>query len=154
VSEPMTDLDWWAATRYPSTDDDWTPSPRAGRHAFDEDAAETPIFHALTTGAWRSRRPAEQPVPAARPPAARRPGPDAVEAFRRDPLTMPIPARSGTATEVARRAAFGAHALRSERHEQPPHPREHPGAREQHGRRDVSDSGRHHRTRPSISTLL
>jgi hypothetical protein len=66
--------------------------PFPGRHASrTEIAAETPIFHALTVGGWRSRRhepeapvPAEQPVPQA-PPA------DPVAEFRRDPLTAPIP---------------------------------------------------------------
>lgn len=42
-----------------------------GRHALDEDAALTPIFSAV--------RRAVQPVP------------DEVYAFRRDPLTAPIP---------------------------------------------------------------
>lgn len=42
------------ATRYSTTDDDW--SPATGRHAFDEDAELTPIFHALTRGGWRARQ--------------------------------------------------------------------------------------------------
>lgn len=192
MSEPMTDLDWWAATRYPSAEDDWAPVAPADRHAFNEVAAETPIFHALSTGAWRSKQPAAQqprhveparaaqparPAPPARsvPPARSAPSrsvqparpvsparpeplravPDPVEAFRRDPLTMPIPKLPAAATassaytayaEVARRAAFGAggrsaHALPPERTARPE-------------RREVSDSGRHHRRRPSISSLL
>ncbi len=40
-----------------------------GRHAFDEDAALTPIFHALSRG-------------------------DEVAEFRRDPLTAPIPVQA------------------------------------------------------------
>lgn len=40
-----------------------------GRHAVDEDAALTPIFHALSRG-------------------------DAVAEFRRDPLTAPIPVQA------------------------------------------------------------
>lgn len=72
-----------------------------GRHAFDEDAALTPIFHALTRGGWRSR----QHEPAAPPP-------DAVDAFRRDPLTAPIPVQAfenvAASVIAGRRAAAGA----------------------------------------------
>jgi hypothetical protein len=163
VSEPMTDLDWWAATRYPSADEDWTPARPTGRHAYDEDAAETPIFHALSTGAWRTR--SHEPAPPSRssPPArsaqpsrgSSRPAPDPVEAFRRDPLTMPIPEQAAASTEAARRAAFGAAAPRAER-SQPAPSREPERTRqpEPFGRREVSDSGRHHRRRPPISSLL
>jgi hypothetical protein len=204
VSEPMSDLDWWAATRYPSVDDDWRPSSSStGRHAINEDAAETPIFHALSTGAWRTREPS---APPAQPPrgAQRRtvhehPAADPVEAFRRDPLTMPIPTRmagpsaSTASTEAARRAAFGAHALRPDRPQpertrrperRQPEPRQPERRRPERSRQAersweseravprqpesrypeytpnparreaVSDSGRHRRRRPSISSLL
>jgi hypothetical protein len=77
VSELMTDLDWWAATRYPSADEEWAPS--SGRHSYDDDATMTPIFHALTRGGWRSRQ--HEPARAV----------DPVDEFRRDPLTAPIP---------------------------------------------------------------
>ncbi|WP_300018131.1 hypothetical protein [Pseudonocardia sp.] len=80
---------------------------RSGRHAFDEDAALTPIFHALNRGGWRGR----QQEPAARPA-------DAVDEFRRDPLTAPIPVQSLAAptrpahpTPPARRRRPAAHAL-------------------------------------------
>ena len=54
MSEPVTDLDWWAATSYPNADEDWGPAD--GRHAYNEDAALTPIFHALTRGGWHNRQ--------------------------------------------------------------------------------------------------
>ncbi|MFR9805812.1 hypothetical protein ACL02T_26505 [Pseudonocardia sp. RS010] len=78
--------------------------PFPGRHASrTEIAAETPIFHALTVGGWRGR----QSEPAARPaPATRRSGRrsvDAIEDFRRDPLTAPIPVQAYTT--LAGRAA-------------------------------------------------
>ena len=79
MSELVTDLDWWAATRYPSADDEW--GPASGRHADNDDAALTPIFHALTRGGWRSRQ--HEPAHAA----------DPVDEFQRDPLTAPIPVR-------------------------------------------------------------
>ncbi len=47
----------------------------AGRHALDEDAELTPIFSALTRGGWRQQQRVDS----------------AVEQFRRDPLTAPIP---------------------------------------------------------------
>jgi hypothetical protein len=81
VSELVTDLDRWVATRYPNADEDW--GPAGGRHAYNEDAALTPIFHALTRGDRRSRR----YEPAAPPRTA-----DPMDEFRRDPLTAPIPA--------------------------------------------------------------
>jgi hypothetical protein len=83
VSEQVTDLDWLAATRYPNADEEW--GPVEGRHAYNEDAALTPIFHALTRGGWQSR----QHEPAAAPHPA-----DPVDQFRRDPLTAPIPAQA------------------------------------------------------------
>jgi hypothetical protein len=81
---------------------------RSGRHAFDEDAALTPIFHALNRGGWRGR----QQEPAARPV-------DAVDEFRRDPLTAPIPVQVFAAADrpatrpapPARRRSRAAHAL-------------------------------------------
>jgi hypothetical protein len=87
VSELVTDRDWWAATRYPTADDDW--GPTFGRHAYNEDAALTPIFHALTRGGLRSR----QHEPAA----------DPVDRFRRDPLTAPIPVQAPVSTPTRRR---------------------------------------------------
>lgn len=89
----------------------------SGRHVLDEDAALTPIFHALNRSGWRERQ---------RPEPVR--GRDEVDEFRRDPLTAPIPVQafSAAATPSAalprtpprrRRAArqtpsdSGAHAL-------------------------------------------
>lgn len=57
----------------------------AGRHAVDEDAVLTPIFHALARGGVRGRA-AER---AARPARSH----DVAE-FRRDPLTAPIPVQA------------------------------------------------------------
>ena len=94
MSELMTDLDWWAATRYPNADEEW--GPAAGRHAYNEDASLTPIFHALTRGGWRSR----QTEPAAAPP---RGADDPVDEFHRDPLTAPIPAQPLASTPRRRR---------------------------------------------------
>jgi hypothetical protein len=94
VSELVTDLDWWAATRYPSADDEWGPDD--GRHAYNEDAALTPIFHALTRSGWRSRQ--HQPAY----------GPDPVDEFRRDPLTAPIPVQA-PASARGRRSESGRH---------------------------------------------
>ncbi len=85
MSEMLTDLDWQAATRYPNVDEEW--GPAAGRHAYNEEAALTPIFHALTRGGWRSR----QHEPAAGFP---RSAADPVDEFRRDPLTAPIPVQT------------------------------------------------------------
>jgi hypothetical protein len=48
-----------------------------GRHALDEDAIQTPIFHALARGGLRQRQQAHVA--------------DSLEEFRRDPLTAPIP---------------------------------------------------------------
>jgi hypothetical protein len=92
VSDLVTDLDWWVATRYPSAEEDW--GPAEGRHAYDEEAALTPIFHALTRGGWRRR----QHEPAAPPSAA-----DPVDEFRRDPLTAPIPVQAYRSTPARRR---------------------------------------------------
>lgn len=113
MSELLTDLDWWAATRYPNIDDDW--SPAGGRHAYNEDAALTPIFHALTRGGRRSLQ--HEPVAAPRP-ADPRPA-DAVDQFRRDPLTAPIPVQALASPPAGR------------------------------PRREQPETGRHHRTRES-----
>jgi hypothetical protein len=94
VSEMLTDLDWQAATRYPNVDEEW--GPAAGRHAYNEEAALTPIFHALTRGGWRSR----QHEPAAVSP---RSAADPVDEFRRDPLTAPIPVQTMPAAPPRRR---------------------------------------------------
>jgi hypothetical protein len=60
-------------------DGGWDLSP--GRHAFQEDAALTPIFHAL----------ARSGVPQRRHPSAPTAPVDPVDAFHQDPLTAPIP---------------------------------------------------------------
>ena len=93
MSEMVTDLDWWAATRYPNADEDW--GPTVGRHAYVEDAGLTPIFHALTRGGWRSRQ--HDPVVPTRTTA------DPVDEFRRDPLTAPIPVQALGSTPSRRR---------------------------------------------------
>ncbi len=91
MSELMTDLDWWAATRYPNADEEW--GPAEGRHVYNEDAALTPIFHALTRGGWRDRQHEPAPAPAPYPAPA-----DAVDEFHRDPLTAPIPVQPPAST--------------------------------------------------------
>jgi hypothetical protein len=88
VSELVTDLDWWAATRYPNADEEW--GPASGRHSYSEEAALTPIFHALTRGGWRSRQ--HEPAYSA----------DPVGEFHRDPLTAPIPVQPPAATRRRR----------------------------------------------------
>lgn len=120
MSELVTDLDWWAATRYPVANEDW--GPTAGRHAYNEDAALTPIFHALNRTDWRSRQ-HEAPAPAPSPS----PSHDPVDAFRRDPLTAPIPVQALGSTPPRRRPAAP----------------DVPAARD-----EISDTGRHHRRRP------
>lgn len=90
----------------------------AGRHAVNEEAVLTPIFHALRHSGWRGRQP--------EPPARRRSdvrGADAVDEFHRDPLTAPIPVQAFAAaaapspalpSRAARRRRSGdtgAHAL-------------------------------------------
>jgi len=73
--------------------------PFPGRHASRvEIAAETPIFHSLTVGGWRSR----QHEPSAREGRRDRQRPprrsaEALDEFRRDPLTAPIPVQAFTA---------------------------------------------------------
>ncbi|MFC5996074.1 hypothetical protein ACFQE5_17855 [Pseudonocardia hispaniensis] len=91
------------------------PSPILGRHASrSEIAAETPIFHALTAGGWRSRQ--HEPAAAPVPPAPRARPVDPMVAFRRDPLTAPIPVQAlipprEAATRHRGCATGGAHAL-------------------------------------------
>jgi hypothetical protein len=72
---------WSGPNPWAETVDD--ADPTGGRHAFDRDAALTPIF---TTLRRRVRRPYLQPVPHDRWPA-----PDAADHLRRDPQTAPIP---------------------------------------------------------------
>jgi hypothetical protein len=84
---------------------DWD-GPPLGRHAYDEDAELTPIFHALTRGGWRNRHQERQLTVV---------GPDPMEAFRQDPLGAPIPSqamRSRSRSDAAsrRRSGSGAHA--------------------------------------------
>ncbi|TWF77558.1 hypothetical protein FHX44_113470 [Pseudonocardia hierapolitana] len=88
MSEIVTDLDWWAATRYPNADEEW--GPASGRHSYSEEAALTPIFHALTRRGWRSRQ-HEQAYSA-----------DPVDEFHRDPLTAPIPVQPPASTRRCR----------------------------------------------------
>ena len=71
-----------------------------GRHAFNEDAVLTPIFHALTRGGVRSQR------------HELRSAPDPVEDFRRNPLTAPIPVPAGSGRRRA--AGRGRHHRRLE----------------------------------------
>lgn len=96
MSELLTDLDWWAATRYPNADEEW--GPASGRHAYNEDAALTPIFHALTRGGWRGRQ--QEPAYSADPQADHQAEP--VDEFDRDPLTAPIPVRPPASTRRRR----------------------------------------------------
>jgi hypothetical protein len=63
-------------------DGGWDLSP--GRHAFQEDAALTPIFHALARGG----------VPQRRRPSAPAATVDPVDAFHQDPLGAPIPVQA------------------------------------------------------------
>ncbi|GAA2549585.1 hypothetical protein [Pseudonocardia hydrocarbonoxydans] len=70
-----------------------------GRHAVNEEAVLTPIFHALRHSGWRgrqveapSRRRSDVRAPDVRVPGAR--GLDPVDEFRRDPLTAPIPVQA------------------------------------------------------------
>lgn len=61
----------------------------AGRHAINEDAVLTPIFHALNHADW-PRRQTEAPARRRHDAPAR----NAVDEFRRDPLTAPIPVQA------------------------------------------------------------
>ncbi len=71
----------------------WGGAP-GGRHALDEDAVQTPIFHALKQGGGR-RRQQDQAV-------------ESLEEFRRDPLTAPIPIQLVASTrDVPTREVLG-----------------------------------------------
>lgn len=61
----------------------------AGRHAINEEAVLTPIFHALNRVEWPGR---QAEGPGRRRPDA--PARNAVDEFRRDPLTAPIPVQA------------------------------------------------------------
>ncbi|MFC4946915.1 hypothetical protein [Pseudonocardia sp. GCM10023141] len=125
MSELVMDQGGWTATRSPAAYEDGY-SPADGRHAFNEDAVLTPIFHALTRGGWRRRQ---------HEPAAPRQA-DPVDRFRQDPLTAPIPiqavvpapSRPMSAPRAGRRSDTGAHAL-------------------------AEAPGRHHRTRERVANL-
>jgi hypothetical protein len=97
VSEQLTDLDRWAASRYPDADEEW--GPAAGRHAYNEDAALTPIFHALTRGGWRGRQ--HEPGASSYVDDHVTDPVDEFE-FERDPLTAPIPDQAPTAARSRR----------------------------------------------------
>ncbi|WP_428517841.1 hypothetical protein [Pseudonocardia sp.] len=90
--------------------------PFPGRHASrTEIAAETPIFHSLTAGGWRSRQ--QEPAAERRVRRSRRPREaDPLSEFRRDPLTAPIPAQAYTASTptAPRPGRHSAHALPDE----------------------------------------
>jgi hypothetical protein len=66
----------------------------SGRHAVDDDAVLTPIFHALSRGGVRSRGDV-------RSRGERSRGGDEVAEFRRDPLTAPIPLQVLVAAAVS-----------------------------------------------------
>ena len=71
----------------------WGGAP-GGRHALDEDAVQTPIFHALKQGGGR-RRQQDRAV-------------ESLEEFRRDPLTAPIPIQLVASTrDVPTREVLG-----------------------------------------------
>ena len=114
-----------ATARYPAAHDAATDirwgSPATGRHAFDEDAALTPIFHALTRGGWRSRQHDSATMHAARQAAF---GPDPVDEFHRDPLTAPIPVQVLVPAPTRSSPVIGTLAMsESERYEQGRHHR-------------------------------
>jgi hypothetical protein len=135
---------WRAAARHPATDDEWG-SSATGRHAFNEDAVLTPIFHALQRGGWRRRQhepaPAAQYPPTSQYPDARYPAGqhpvDPVDQFRRDPLTAPIPVQALVPSPSLSREwqprSDGAHAVKE-------------------GRVDMTDRGRHHRRREPVGS--
>jgi hypothetical protein len=124
VSDLMWELAGGAAGRNRATDNE--ASPDTGRHAVNEEAELTPIFHALTRGGWRSRQ--HEPAAPSRGPA------DPVDAFHRDPLTAPIPMQALVAapTPAWARPAGGAHAIPAARHA-------------------TTDHGRHHRRRETTT---
>lgn len=103
---------------------------RAGRHAIDEDAALTPIFHALNRGGRRGRQ--QEPRPAR--PADPRPA-DPVDEFRRDPLTAPIPVRAFSAAAAPSPAP-------ARPYREVPRPRRRRPAT--HALAEPHDGGRHH----------
>lgn len=90
----MTDLamdqDRWQASYagYEGWDGNRRDRAETGRHAFNEDAVLTPIFHALTTGGWQERQ--QEPSSAARAERSA----DPLDEFRRDPLTAPLPVQA------------------------------------------------------------
>lgn len=101
--------------------------PFPGRHASrNEIAAETPIFHSLTVGGWRSRQ--HEPAAPARP--ARRTVDPASE-FRQDPLTAPFPVQS---LPAAAGPAMSSRSLAGPR-----------GGTHALPETGIEDSGRHHR---------
>lgn len=107
--------------------------PFPGRHASRvEIAAETPIFHSLTVGGWRSRQ--HEPAAPARPTRRAAAGPDPVTEFRRDPLTAPFPVQAVPAAEPAPSGgySYGYGGSRGGAHALPESPR-------------PTDTGRHHR---------
>lgn len=85
MSDLISDISGGRAIVDSNSDDGWT--PRGGRHALDEDAVLTPIFHALTRGGWRRQQ--HECDDTAAPLGVLT---DPVDAFQRDPLTAPIPA--------------------------------------------------------------
>ncbi len=95
-----------------ATDDAWGTS---GRHAFDEDAVQTPIFAALRRGG--RRRPESALLTAPVQGSPRDSLRDPVSEFHRDPLTAPIPtqalvpapARSAERRSGTRAASDGRH---------------------------------------------
>lgn len=91
-----------AALAGPGTDA-W---PFPGRHEMhDEIAEETPIFHSLTVGGWRSRqRPgAGGVVRSVHRPTVNQTAND-VAAFHSDPLGAPVPTQATTTTRRRRDA--------------------------------------------------
>ena len=79
-----------------------------GRHALDEDALLTPIFHALRSGGWQERQ--HEPTAAQRRDGQRVDGQrrdgqrmDPLTEFRRDPLTAPIPMQAMAAAPLPER---------------------------------------------------
>lgn len=111
MSDLVREQGGWSATTLTTADTDWD-SPTAGRHALDEEAVLTPIFHAMARGGWRSRQHDAAPV-------SRQGHADPVDEFQRDPLTAPIPVQAMTASApvapvtpiVRRRPGAGAHRL-------------------------------------------
>lgn len=125
-----------------------------GRHAADEDAALTPIFHALASGGWATRQDSPADTTAAATTTATsatttttgspEPDPietDPIETFRRDPLVAPLPppgADEMTGRRAAWRGAEGRHAVGTP----PVTGRRRAGA---HAAPEVRQGGRHYR---------